>query len=69
MLCCAEETLEEANQRLNQVVTEYMNTIARLKRKNEQLEAKVDHLVTKHKEPVGSVAWIKKEPGSTTGKF
>ena len=74
-----EETLEEANIRLNRVVSEHMGTIVQLRRENSSLRGMVDQykaeidslrgMVSTKMEPMDPVACVKEEPVSDDGEL
>ena len=75
VVCLTDETLEEANIRLNCVVSEYMGTIVQLRRENSSLRAKIKKLrgtvSTKmiQEEPIDPLAFVKEEPESDNGEL
>ena len=68
---CIEETLEEANFRLNHVVAEQSGSIVRLKIEVKNLRAENHQLRANliKEESIDPVARIKEEPGSSDGEL
>ena len=74
-----DETLEEANIRLNRVVSEYMGTIVQLRREISSLRDMIDQykdqnnklrgMVSTKMETIHPVACVKEEPESDDGEL